>query len=89
MHPFNTNDLELKTAQIEQLSVENPEELYFKREVIGQSIEGRPVDLLTISSPEAIEEDKPVVFMTSRVHAGETPASFMMQGVLDMLTVDL
>ena len=29
--------------------------------------------------------DKPVIFLTSRVHCGETPGQFMLQGMIDML----
>lgn len=29
--------------------------------------------------------DKPTIFITARVHCGETPGSFMLQGIIDML----
>tara|TARA_B110000285_G_scaffold156458_1_gene174598 strand:+ start:165 stop:305 length:141 start_codon:yes stop_codon:yes gene_type:complete len=41
---------------------------------------------MTISSKTAVAEEKPVVFFTGRVHCGESPASYMLQGVLDKLT---
>jgi murein tripeptide amidase MpaA len=31
---------------------------------------------------------KPVIFITSRVHSGETPASFVFKGMFDFLTSD-
>jgi murein tripeptide amidase MpaA len=31
-------------------------------------------------------KDKPVVFLTSRVHPGETPGTFVLNGFLDLLT---
>jgi hypothetical protein len=42
--------------------------------------------MMTIGSKKSIDEEKPVVFFTGRVHCGETPASYMLQGVLDKLT---
>ena len=31
-------------------------------------------------------KEKPVIFLTSRVHPGETPGSFVLNGLLDLLT---
>jgi hypothetical protein len=54
-----------------------------------QTIAGNNVDLITITSylspPEAITHRKGVVIM-SRVHPGETNASWMMKGFIDYLT---
>lgn len=35
--------------------------------------------------PHIPVRDKPVIFITSRVHPGESNASWMMKGILDML----
>lgn len=88
-YPFTFNDMLLVDERLAAIANDNKDKLYFREEVIANSIEGRPLKLLTISSPEAIEQGKPVVFLSSRVHSGEAPASFMLQGVIDLLTRDL
>ena len=40
---------------------------------------------MTLTSKKAMLEEKPVCFFSCRVHCGETPGSFMLQGVIDML----
>nr|CAD7430057.1 unnamed protein product [Timema monikensis] len=85
----------------------NPDEIYFLRECVCYSLEGRRVDLLTISSHHNITHDretrlrnlfpdiqtlrpfrfhgKKVVFVSARVHPGETPSSFVLNGLLHFL----
>ncbi|CAG2062432.1 unnamed protein product [Timema podura] len=85
----------------------NPDEIYFHRECVCYSLEGRRVDLLTISSHHNITHDretrlrnlfpdvetlrpfrfhgKKVVFVSARVHPGETPSSFVLNGLLHLL----
>ncbi|XP_070465804.1 cytosolic carboxypeptidase 6 isoform X4 [Equus przewalskii] len=60
---------------------------YFFREQLGQSVQQRQLDLLTITSPENLREgaEQKVVFITGRVHPGETPSSFVCQGIIDFL----
>lgn len=60
---------------------------YFFQEQLGQSVQQRQLDLLTITSPENLREgaEKKVVFITGRVHPGETPSSFVCQGIIDFL----
>ena len=41
--------------------------------------------LVTLCKQSALE-NKPTIFFTGRVHCGETPASYMLQGVIDLLT---
>lgn len=57
---------------------------------LGRSLEGRPLDILSISAPRNFSDatrapDLKVVFVSARVHPGETPASFVMQGLIDFL----
>lgn len=85
------------------------DEIYYKRELLINSLEGRRVDLLTITSFQGIMnkkedllgnlfpddqsnatrchrfENKKMIFLSSRVHPGETPASFILNGFLNMI----
>ncbi|KAK1164191.1 cytosolic carboxypeptidase 6-like [Acipenser oxyrinchus oxyrinchus] len=60
---------------------------YFQRELLGLSVQQRRLDLLTVTSRANLRPgaDKKVVFLTARVHPGESPASFVCQGVIDFL----
>lgn len=82
-------------------------EIYYHRELLTYSVEGRRVDLLTITSCDGIQLEreprlpelfpdtqtvrcnvfhgKPVIFVSSRVHPGETPASHVLNGFLKLL----
>jgi hypothetical protein len=82
--------------------------LYFHRECIVESIDGRPVELLTITSPLGqtserdafigglfprradeprahVFDDKKIVFISARVHPGETPAQHVFNGFLEFI----
>lgn len=39
-----------------------------------------------MSRPLRFRKEKPVIFLTSRVHPGETPGSHVLNGFLDLLT---
>ncbi|XP_032047830.1 BEN domain-containing protein 5 isoform X4 [Aythya fuligula] len=60
---------------------------YFCRELLGLSVQRRQLDLLTITSPANLRPgaEQKVVFITARVHPGETPSSFVCQGIIDFL----
>jgi hypothetical protein len=84
-------------------------DIYFKREVLTHSLDGRPMEMITFSSkkgltntreerieglfPERCQrpykfENKKIVFISSRVHPGETPASHVLKGIWDFLTTE-
>ncbi|KAG6932088.1 ATP/GTP binding protein like 4, partial [Chelydra serpentina] len=60
---------------------------YFYRELLGLSVQQRQLDLLTITNPVNLRSgaEQKVVFITARVHPGETPSSFVCQGIIDFL----
>ncbi len=50
--------------------------------VLGQTLDGRDMDLITIGTPSA---DKRALWITARQHPGETMAEWWMEGFLDRL----
>ncbi|XP_026857100.1 cytosolic carboxypeptidase 6 isoform X2 [Electrophorus electricus] len=81
-YPYTYSRLQHHLASLEHRNLE-----YLKREQLGLSVQQRRLDLLTITSPANLnpEREKRVVFLTARVHPGESPASFICQGVIDFL----
>nr|CAH7768234.1 unnamed protein product [Callosobruchus chinensis] len=82
------------------------DDIYYMRETLVHSVEGRNVDLITISSYQGITAErepqlknifvanaprpfkfvrKKVIFVSARVHPGETPSSFVFNGLLNLL----
>lgn len=72
--------------------------------ILCRTLDGNDCDLLTITSDEndsrgGAESDTPampyltrrkkVIVLSARVHPGETPASWMMRGILDFLTGEI
>ncbi|XP_066907359.1 cytosolic carboxypeptidase 6 [Halyomorpha halys] len=60
---------------------------FFKRELLGQSLQKRRVDLLTITHPKNMSPNGKVhcIVILGRVHPGESPASYVCQGIIDFL----
>ena len=83
-----------KNAPILPVSVPEPLGTLFQcgvlhRSILCYTLSGNPVPLLTItdftSSPAALAL-RPYIVLSARVHPGETNASWMMRGVIDLLT---
>lgn len=67
-------DIQLYLAAVESLRLE-----CLQRELLCQTVQNRRLDLLTISEAPAQSSDaspstKPVIFITARIHPGETPS---------------
>lgn len=107
-----TSDPPSVNASSSSTSVSSPNndcrnEIYYHRELLIYSLQGRKVDFLTITSFHGITEEreprpenlfpdlnqerchvftnKKVIFLSSRVHPGETPASFVLTGFINLL----
>ncbi|XP_076766180.1 cytosolic carboxypeptidase-like protein 5 isoform X2 [Xylocopa sonorina] len=110
-YPFSYTDLQNYLRKIEirmaKRDITSVDDVYYQRECAIKSLEGRRLDLITISSfhnisteredrlnnmfPERNEErpfkfwNKKVIFISARVHPGETPSSFVFNGFLNFL----
>ena len=107
--PYSYKEQQLNLKALEN-KYKNDQEIYFNRNTLIKSPEGRKIDLLTISSFDSIKSEvepyinshlyplrkkerqtkkfsknKLVVFISARVHPGETPSSHVMKGVLNFL----
>lgn len=83
-YPYTYSDLQRYLNKLMKDPIRNQ---YVQRKMLCQSLAGNPADLLTISSfdtAEKMKQKKAVVF-SSRVHPGETGASYMMKGIIDYL----
>jgi hypothetical protein len=65
-------------ADLDSLS-ESP---YVEYEMIGPSVHGRDIPMVTISNPDFPDDDKRTVWITSRQHPMETPPSFMIKSMM-------
>ncbi|XP_068599840.1 cytosolic carboxypeptidase 6 [Brachionichthys hirsutus] len=81
-YPYTYSRLQHYLASLERRNLP-----YLQREQLGLSVQQRRLDLLTItnSDHQSPEREKKLVFLTARVHPGESPASYICQGVIDFL----
>ncbi|XP_036361577.1 cytosolic carboxypeptidase 6-like [Octopus sinensis] len=68
-------------------SVEKKYSDIFTRELLCLTVQERRLDLVTITHPTNLKKPQKqrMVFITARVHPGETPSSFVCQGLIDFL----
>ncbi|KAK6034584.1 zinc carboxypeptidase [Cooperia oncophora] len=68
-----------------------PTGVYYSNDVIGESLGGNSVNLLTVTAKCSATEisKKQIVFLSSRVHPGESNASWMMHGILESLLTSM
>ena len=80
--PYTYTDLQRYLHDLEERNLK-----YLRRELLCRTVQHRRMDLLTISDPNSVERKK-TVFITARVHPGETPAQYICQGIMDLLVSD-
>ena len=62
-----------------------------KRTQLTRSIAGNPIDMLIITDLESSQDEiaeRPAVVLSSRVHPGESNASYIMEGIIEFLMSD-
>lgn len=71
--------------------LEAPSGRHIRRSLLCKTLTGHRCDLLTITDFDAsveVMEDREYVFISSRVHPGETNSSWVMHGIIQTLTSD-
>lgn len=107
-YPYSFTQITGKLDELEE-NMSQRKQAYCCREVVTYSMEGRPLEMITVTSkdkmldeheplipglfPEHCKDpslrprrfDKKTIFLSSRVHTGETGASYMLNGFIDLL----
>jgi hypothetical protein len=58
---------------------------YLNKAVIGRTVQGREIPLLTITNPKSAEKDKKVIWLMFRQHAWESGSSWACDGAIRFL----
>lgn len=90
-YPYTFTMLQGHLSRLE--SSLNSSDIYYRRMTLCNSLAGNPCDVITITAQPRrrdaksleILRNRPYVFLTSRVHPGESNSSWVMKGVLDFL----
>ena len=85
-HPYTYTDLQ---NYLYRLQVDSRRKKHMRKSVLCKTIAGNNCDLLTITAPSRSSDAlraRVVIFLTARVHPGESNASWIMQGMIDFLT---
>ncbi|XP_069817881.1 cytosolic carboxypeptidase 1 isoform X2 [Dendropsophus ebraccatus] len=90
-YPYTYSTLQMHLQKLE--SLHNPQQIYFRNDVLCETLAGNGCPVVTITAmPESNYyehvyqfRNRPYIFLTSRVHPGETNASWVMKGTLEFL----
>ncbi|CAH2294247.1 cytosolic carboxypeptidase 1 isoform X1 [Pelobates cultripes] len=90
-YPYTYSTLKMHIEKLE--SLHNPQQIYYRHDVLCETIGGNGCPVVTITAmPESNYyehvyqfRNRPYIFLTSRVHPGETNASWVMKGTLEFL----
>lgn len=85
-YPYSYSDLMRDLDSLEARFSSKEGNIHFGRELLCHSLDQKRVDLIIVTrNGEENRRDKPVVFISARVHPGETPSSFVLKGFLDFI----
>ncbi len=79
--PYTTRRL---TSLLEQVDRSDDARI----EIVGKSVRGRDLHLITVTDPEVPDRDKVTVWLQARQHAWESGTSFVEEGALRFITSD-
>nr|XP_057928088.1 cytosolic carboxypeptidase 1 isoform X2 [Doryrhamphus excisus] len=89
-YPYTYSSLKMHLSKLEAMRTP---EIYLRQDVLCETLGGNSCPLLTITAmPESNSSDhvcqfrnRPLIFLSARVHPGETNASWVMKGTLEFL----
>uniref|UniRef100_A0A3Q3EC68 Cytosolic carboxypeptidase 1 n=1 Tax=Labrus bergylta TaxID=56723 RepID=A0A3Q3EC68_9LABR len=89
-YPYTYSTLKMHLSKLEALRTP---QIYLRQDVLCETLGGNKCPLLTITAmPESNSNDhicqfrnRPLIFLSARVHPGETNASWVMKGTLEFL----
>uniref|UniRef100_A0A3P8W1W9 Cytosolic carboxypeptidase 1 n=1 Tax=Cynoglossus semilaevis TaxID=244447 RepID=A0A3P8W1W9_CYNSE len=89
-YPYTYSTLKMHLAKLEELRTSH---IYLRQDILCETLGGNSCPLLTITAmPESNSNDhicqfrnRPIIFLSARVHPGETNASWVMKGTLEFL----
>uniref|UniRef100_F7DJ39 Cytosolic carboxypeptidase 1 n=1 Tax=Monodelphis domestica TaxID=13616 RepID=F7DJ39_MONDO len=90
-YPYTYSTLQMHLQKLE--SAHNPQQIYFRQHVLCETLSGNSCPLVTITAmPESNYyenicqfRNRPYIFLSARVHPGETNSSWVMKGTLEYL----
>ncbi|KGL79852.1 Cytosolic carboxypeptidase 1, partial [Tinamus guttatus] len=90
-YPYTYSTLKMHLQKLE--SMHNPQQIYFRHDALCETLAGNSCPIVTITAmPESNSyehicqfRNRPYIFLTARVHPGETNASWVMKGTLEYL----
>ena len=84
-YPARYSDMML---DIEKLMEDPARAPFIQKETLCETLAGNDVPILTVTSSDPVFDirNKKFVIVTSRVHPGESPSSWIMRGILHYIT---